>query len=206
MRLYGYIVNREQLFAGNGVYNCRPPRGGTGFSTHAEGRAMDLSAALPNGQPNGAPIPRGSPADRKMRAWAGELIANHVGLGIQRIVYREIHWRCDTGMRTLLPGSALYKMHMNHMHVEQTRGRALSLTLAQIQALLEGEDDDMYSDEDRARDKRIESMLTSWFGTQGDMRKKQDAIYVEVADEADRPPDQDTLGSRVVDIARKLDA
>lgn len=36
------------------------------------------------------------------------------------------------------------------------------------------------------------------------LRPKCDAIYVEVADEADRPPTQDTLGSRVVEIAKKV--
>jgi hypothetical protein len=134
--LTDFVLAATDHLAFNGIYNCRPPRGAaSGFSAHAEGRAFDLNAALPTGKPNPAPVPRGSPADLELRYWMELMVANAEGLGVQRAVYQEREWRCGRGWFT--PSHGLQVMHANHLHTEQNRQRANTLTTAQIVAVLE---------------------------------------------------------------------
>jgi len=192
--LYAYVLAHSPTLAGNGIYNCRPPAGASsGFSAHAEGRAMDVNAAKPGGGPNPAPIPNGSAADKAILVWLDRFAANWQALGVQRMLYKTREWRCDRGWTKA--GTSLALLHANHMHVEQTRGMAKTLTTAQIAAALEG-DDDMNADQD-ARLKRVETGLAS---LDDFVRKthhpKEDLVYIEVADETTTGSNV-TLGGRL---------
>lgn len=200
--LNSWVLNHSPSLAANGIYACRPPRGAaSGFSAHAEGRAFDVNAALSNGHPNPAPVAPGSLADQAIRRWITDLIAHHTALGVQRILYKNLAWRCDLGWHPSTP--SLTKLHQNHMHVEQTRLAALTLTTAQIRAALE--EDDMFTDADRALVKETRDLLLQFFGTNPDgsardIRAKIDANYVGIYGD-DHP---DLLAGRVAAIEKAV--
>lgn len=107
----------------DGIYNCRPVRGGRTWSTHAEGRADDLGTPL-----TGAPP-----------AWATELAARLVAtsaeLGVQCVIWHRRIWSSahpHDGWRPY-PG---VDPHDTHMHVELTRTAGRSLTEARITSVL----------------------------------------------------------------------
>lgn len=131
--LYAYILATSPSLAFNGCYVCRPPVGGTGYSSHAEGRAFDLNARLVSGGPNPDPVKPGSPADVAIRGLFNLFIANWQVLGVQRIIYKELYWRCDTGY--LKPSPSLSLVHLNHIHTEMTRAKARTLSSYQIQSV-----------------------------------------------------------------------
>lgn len=194
------ILEHTDHLAFNGIYNCRPPRGtSVGYSTHAEGRACDISAALPNGQPNGAAIPTNSPADLEIHSWIDRLVQHRDALGVQRIIYKRTEWRCDRGYFNASPGLAA--IHMNHMHVEQNRVAAATLSKAAIHAILFSEEDDLFTDADRELVRETNTLLKQFFGlnadgTARDIRAKLDAVYIEVADETTTGSNV-TLGGRL---------
>ena len=184
LNLYAYVLARSPDLAGNGVYACRPPRGAaSGFSAHAEGRAFDINAAIPNTspkKPDGRPIPQGGAADIRERHWIGLYVQHWQALGVQRIIYQFEEWRCDRGWTKT--SQSLGKLHLNHCHTELTRESARTLTVEQITAALEGEDD-MFTDADRALVTETRDLLKQYFGlnpdgTAKDIRAKIDANYI----------------------------
>lgn len=173
-------------FAFNGIYNCRPPRGGAvgTFSAHAEGRAFDLNGRLANGNPDPAPIPIGSQTDIAARAWMQRLANLHVQLGVQRMIYKDTLWQCDKGFSKA--GTALALEHANHIHVEQRREEAANLKRIDIERILDESEDDMFTDADRALLTKVGKQLDDYFGidAQGnakDIRKKIDQTFIHVS-------------------------
>lgn len=134
------ILFFESALAFNGCYYCRPPRGLTaGFSTHAEGRAIDFNAKMLNGEPNPNPVAEGSAADIAIHKWMWIFVATcdqPVNLGVQRFVYKTTEWVAGRGTRTLSRLSPLAREHANHIHVELNREAARSLTPARIKQAL----------------------------------------------------------------------
>lgn len=107
----------------DGIYNCRPMRGGTLFSIHAEGRAVDLGTPLTGGPP----------------AWgtalAQQLVDNSAEIGVQCVIWDRRIW---SGARPA-EGWRVYggvDPHDTHLHVELTRAAGLALTAALISDVL----------------------------------------------------------------------
>ena len=98
-----------------GIYNPRPVRGGSSWSTHAVGRGGDLQCNA------------NSPDQRaKGEAYARWLIANWEPLGVQYFIWDRRSWRPDRGWRTYSGVSS----HRDHLHVElTTHGAAHPSTL-----------------------------------------------------------------------------
>lgn len=130
----------EQALAFNGCYVCRPPRGlSRGYSTHAEGRAIDFSAKMPDGKPDPHPVPEGSAADTAIKKWMWIFVATSdkaYNLGVQRFIYKRTEWVVNRGTKILLPWSSLAREHANHLHVELTKEAAQNLTPVQIRHAL----------------------------------------------------------------------
>lgn len=116
---------REYPAARNlGIYNHRPVRGSTSLSVHSEGRALDV----------GFPVVGGK-AHADGHALLRRLGSHGRSLGIQTIIWdrriysaRSPEGRAYTGVSP----------HVDHLHVEQTREAAESLTAATIVRLLGG--------------------------------------------------------------------
>jgi hypothetical protein len=108
------------------IYNCRPIRGGTSLSLHAEGRAVDyyVNANDPQELQVGDQIVRWllDPDD------AGNSHAVARRLGVQEVIWNRRIWtagrRRDDGMR---PYSGV-DPHTNHLHVGQNRAGAAMQT------------------------------------------------------------------------------
>lgn len=102
-----------------GIYSCRPPRSGGGWSIHAEGRALDL------GRPASA-VELGEQLLEALRERAWEA-------GLQRIIYRGHIYDLSTpeGRRWDDAGA-----HDLHLHIEQTRWAASTLRYEDLVALL----------------------------------------------------------------------
>lgn len=200
--LYDYIL-RDHALAGLGIYNCRPPRlQVSGYSTHAEGRALDITAMPVSSNA----IPVGSPADVAIKRWREDLIWHHVDLGVQRILYKSDEWRCDTGWRTV--SVSLAKLHQNHMHVELTRASALTLTTSHISAVLAGGTGDDMTPAQEAKIDHLQATLDGYFGidkTTGkalDIRAKIDANYIGLYGD----DHADLVAGRVLSLEEKMDA
>lgn len=130
------------VLAFNGCYVNRPPRGFTsGYSTHAEGRALDWNRQMVNGLADPNPIPEGSPADIAIKKWMWIFVATAdqaVNLGVQRFVYKNAEWIVNRGTQYR---SKLYKLtrdHQQHIHIELSRHAAQNLTGEQIRIALFG--------------------------------------------------------------------
>jgi hypothetical protein len=200
--LYDYILRDSHgVLAGLGIYNCRPPRlQVSGYSTHAEGRALDITANPVSSNS----IPVGSLADVAVRSWRAQLVQNYRALGVQRILYKSDEWRCDLGWRTV--SVSLAKLHQNHMHVELTRASARSLTTAQIDAALKPGDQDMTP----AQEKKLDAVLTFLNDTFGvdaagqakDIRLKIDKNYIGLYGD----DHADMVAGRVLALEQKMDA
>jgi len=91
-----------------------------------------------NGKPNPKPIPQGSDADQYIRYWIAVLVWNHVALGVQRVIYKQMIWTVGEGERTMSPSANLAKLHQNHVHVEMIREKARTLTPQEIRKTLFG--------------------------------------------------------------------
>lgn len=121
-----------KVLAFNGCYVPRPPRHGTGWSTHAEGRALDFNAPIPGtDRPNPNPIPNDGPTDICIKKWMWVFVATSQqsnNLGVQRFVYKQTEWIAGRGTRTLSLLSSLYRDHRNHIHIELTKWAAQNLT------------------------------------------------------------------------------
>lgn len=94
----------------DGIYNCRPIRGkSSGFSVHAEGRAVDLHCVA------------GNPADLAIGdRYAAWLIANSDTLLVQRIIWNRHSW---TSGGKWEPYDGV-DPHTSHLHVEINRAGA----------------------------------------------------------------------------------
>lgn len=100
-----------------GIYNPRRIRGGSSWSTHAEGRALDIGfPTFHGGTPEG---------------WAlAELLArHHADLGVQLLIYGRKIWR---NHRRTWGGYRGTSPHDDHIHCELTRQAAAQLTAANI--------------------------------------------------------------------------
>jgi hypothetical protein len=128
------VLYLSPALAGNGIYNCRNIRGSAALSTHAEGRGMDLNAKGPTGGADPRSIPLGSSADLALRAWRRLFIDNHERLGVQQILYKTMGWRVGRG--DFVNSKGVTTLHLNHMHTEQTREAARTLTVADVAAVV----------------------------------------------------------------------
>ena len=99
-----------------GSYAYRPIRGSTSgaLSIHSEGRAVDIGVAV---NPEGKNI-----GDRVFLA----LAKNAVALGLQRIIWHRQIWDARRPDGAPFTGSA--GPHLDHLHVEQSREKADTLT------------------------------------------------------------------------------
>lgn len=136
--IYHGVLARSPSLAGNGIYNCRNIHGSTALSCHAEGRAADFSRRLPNGGPDPSGIPPDSQANTAIRNWIDVFVRNYEALGVQRMIYKTTMWTCNKGFSTLAASSGVAKLHQNHWHVEQTRLKSNTLTVAQFNDVADG--------------------------------------------------------------------
>lgn len=83
----------------SGIYNCRDVRGGTAWSVHAEGRAVDIN---PTGKKQGDDI----------AVWA---VRNARKYQIQRVIWYRKLWDYDGGWREYTGQHP----HTDHLHIEQ---------------------------------------------------------------------------------------
>lgn len=98
-----------------GIYNCRDNTGGSGLSMHSEGRAADAGFPVVNGEPH----PQAFELFEVLRTNAWDL-------GIQYIIFNRRSYS------KLYPWGKPYlgsSPHIDHLHIEQTRGMAGSLSL-----------------------------------------------------------------------------
>lgn len=107
-----------------GIYAPRNVRGGGALSVHAEGRAIDVG--FPDVGAAGNPL-----------GWqlAHQLVAAHVAIGIQCVIYARRIWS------TARPAWRAYggtDPHTGHVHAELNREAAQWLTAAEITAALGG--------------------------------------------------------------------
>lgn len=99
----------NSLTAVYGCFNHRKIRGSTAWSLHAEGRAFDT----------------GVPGRERETGWslACELVANHIGYGVQRVIWDGHIWSIEVAdrWRQLQPST---DQHHDHIHTEQYRAAA----------------------------------------------------------------------------------
>lgn len=89
---------------GYGCYNHRRQTSGTGWSLHAEGRALDVGVRSP---------------DTKLGwVFACDLTEFHVAYGVQRVIWDGHIWSIEAAgsWRPLKPTS---QQHHDHVHIEQ---------------------------------------------------------------------------------------
>jgi hypothetical protein len=114
-----------------GIYNCRDSSGGSGLSTHAEGRSPDVGfpvdrARWPHGHPSGTLL--------------AKALTEHAAveeLGIQRVIWAGYEWDSREGERHWEPYSGASD-HFDHNHIELTwaTARYNPLTVARVAAIL----------------------------------------------------------------------
>lgn len=108
-----------------GIYNPRRIGGTNAWSTHAEGRAIDV----------GFPVARhGWPAGHEL---ADTLVQHHAELGVQQVIWARRVWRNTIGTWRNYSGRSA---HLDHVHAELTRQAAAELTPAIIAAAVEEAD------------------------------------------------------------------
>lgn len=106
-----------------GTYNCRTVAGTSTLSVHGNGRALDIGFA------HG---PTGEGED--LAAW---LVEHYDELGIQTVIYNRRIWGAGRPVLRTYRGA---NPHTDHVHAEQHKRAALTLTRAQIAAVLAGSD------------------------------------------------------------------
>ena len=111
-----------------GIYNCRPVRGGSTLSHHAEGRAMDPGIPLVNGRANRAV---GDPI-------AATLIEHAWELGLDHLIWNGRSYSADHPAGRLYTGATPTIRHEDHIHAGQTWAAARSLTEPDIRTTLGG--------------------------------------------------------------------
>jgi hypothetical protein len=104
-----------------GIYDCRKIAGTRRVSVHSEGRAGDV----------GVPVLSGSVGDRV----ANYLVRNAPLFGIQQVIWDRHDWNSHTRIWTTYShpgGSNVTLDHRDHIHFEQCRQAARTLTPAMI--------------------------------------------------------------------------
>jgi hypothetical protein len=103
-----------------GIYVCRGSTGGSGYSVHAEGRAVDHAANAYN-------------ATQKAKAenYIRFLIANSEALQVQMLIWNRRDWRSGVGW-TSYGGSS---PHTDHIHSELNWIGARNVTMSQLDTL-----------------------------------------------------------------------
>ena len=107
-----------------GIFNCRTVRGSSQPSIHGEGRALDWMMPVVNGRGH----PNGHDAVKRLASKGREI-------GIQCIIFDRTIWSARS------PNGRAYTgvhPHFDHLHIEQTRQSARTLTVARLNALLNG--------------------------------------------------------------------
>lgn len=120
--LMRWILEHHPKASNLGIYACRPVRGGTAMSCHAEGRALDVGFPMVDG--------RGSPAGY---ALVRQIVPNARRLGVQAVIYDRRIWSAKT------PAGRPYhgiNPHRDHVHIELTRHAGAKLTLATVRHVL----------------------------------------------------------------------
>jgi len=107
-----------------GIFNCRTVRGSQQPSIHGEGRALDWMMPVVNGRGH----PDGHDAVRRLGKHGKTL-------GIQTIIFDRTIWsaRSPNGR----PYTGVHP-HFDHIHAEITRDAGRTLTLARLNAILNG--------------------------------------------------------------------
>lgn len=107
-----------------GIFNCRTVRGSQQPSIHGEGRALDWMMPVVNGRGH----PAGHDAVKRLASKGREL-------GIQAIIFDRQIWsaRSPNGR----PYTGVHP-HFDHLHIELTREAGRTLTVARLNALLNG--------------------------------------------------------------------
>ena len=124
--LLAYLLDRFDYSTSGGIFHCRPVVGGTSWSEHAEGRALDLM------------IPTTS--DRRARPELGnpvtELLMPHgKRLGIQLMIYDKRSWSAR------FPNGKEYRgtnPHYDHVHLGMTPIAGSMLNYATVESVLGG--------------------------------------------------------------------
>lgn len=117
--LQNHILETWEPARSLGIYNPRRIRGGTSWSMHAEGRAVDIGVSL---------TPAGEEIGDQIATW---LINNAPQLGVQYFIWNRQSWTHARGWRAYRGVSP----HRDHLHIEQTRVAADQLTPGDIAAL-----------------------------------------------------------------------
>lgn len=120
------MANRVPPGWSGGIYNCRTVAGGTSFSIHSEGRAVDWML------PVDPVTKRGTSHGHTL---VNLLLANAWKLGLQCIIYDRVIWSAAS------PRGREYKgkhPHYDHLHIELAWAGANNLNLATCVSLLGG--------------------------------------------------------------------
>lgn len=115
--LLNVLTRQHPRGRSRGIFNCRPVRGSSAPSTHGEGRSLDWDP--------------GDDCDPEGDAIAEALIAASHDLGVQQIIWCRRIWTVGRGWRGF-SGSA--GPHLDHLHIEQTRAAASTLTMTAVAA------------------------------------------------------------------------
>jgi len=115
--LMSYLLRRFPSTKSDGIYNCRNVRGGSSFSCHAEGRALDVRC------------------DKKTGDAIVKLVAAHgLALGVQTIIWWDEIWSAKSPNGRAYVGA---DPHHGHVHIELTRSAGANLTLARVKSVLD---------------------------------------------------------------------
>ncbi len=116
--LMAFCLASDPLARNLGIYACRPVRGGSEPSKHAEGRADDVGFPMVNGRAN--------PAGHRL---VRRLLRNPERCGIQAIIFDRTIWSAKS------PNGRPYRgvnPHLDHVHIELTRDAADRLNVATL--------------------------------------------------------------------------
>lgn len=103
-----------------GIFNPRRIRGGTAWSVHATGRAVDLAANA------------NTPTQKaKADAYCNFLIRHAVTLQVQYLIWNRRSWKPGRGWRRYTGLHA----HKDHIHVELNRNGARKVTVPMLEQL-----------------------------------------------------------------------
>ena len=128
-----------------GIYNPRKIRGASGWSVHAEGRAVDFAANANHPAQKAA-------ADR----YCQFLIDNAQPLQVQYLIWNRRSWKPDRGWQRYQGTSP----HTDHVHAELNRDGARTVTASQLAALWVDWTSDHTTEESDDMDPRAFVVLT----------------------------------------------
>lgn len=120
--LMSFILDNEKSAKNWGIYNCRNVRGGSSYSPHAEGRAVDIGMPMSSG--------KGSDVGHRLVQMLGKAGKD---LGIQAIIYDRTIWSARSPDGRPYTGA---NPHYDHVHVEMTRHAANKVTRATVRSVM----------------------------------------------------------------------